>query len=158
MARPSSWRGFPAISIGASSGGSCASRTPSVTACSRPPAAPGPPRRTLKGSPPSSRERCGPGLRKLGYFVVIAEHLNFSRSGEPPHIAQPVLYRQIRSARARPQGAAVRTGQAGARLSPAGQAFLDDARALLSAADAARRRVAGTATGVRTFTVGFMPA
>jgi DNA-binding transcriptional LysR family regulator len=46
----------------------------------------------------------------------------------------------------------------GARLSPAGQAFLDDARALLSAADAARRRVAGTATGARTFTVGFMPA
>jgi DNA-binding transcriptional LysR family regulator len=44
------------------------------------------------------------------------------------------------------------------RLSPAGHAFLDDARALLSAADAARRRVAGTATGARTFTVGFMPA
>ena len=42
MARPSSWRGFPAISIGASSSGSCASRTPSVTACSRPPAPPGP--------------------------------------------------------------------------------------------------------------------
>jgi DNA-binding transcriptional LysR family regulator len=41
----------------------------------------------------------------------------------------------------------------GARLSPADQAFLDDARALLSAADTARRCVAGTAIGARTFTV-----
>jgi hypothetical protein len=69
-----------------------------------------------------------------------------------------VLYRQIRSARARPQGAAVRTGQAGGPAEPPGRAFLDDARALLPAADAARRHVADTATGVRTFTVGFMPA
>jgi hypothetical protein len=49
-------------------------------------------------------------------------------------------------------------GQAGVRLSPAGHTFFDDARALLSAADAARRCVAGTATCAHTFIAGFMPA
>jgi DNA-binding transcriptional LysR family regulator len=43
------------------------------------------------------------------------------------------------------------------RLTPAGAALLDDARALLGAADAARRRAQDIAAGQRAFTVGFMP-
>jgi hypothetical protein len=43
------------------------------------------------------------------------------------------------------------------RLTPAGEALLEEARTLLPAADATRRRVRDVAAGQRTFTIGFMP-
>lgn len=36
-------------------------------------------------------------LRKVRYFVVLAEELNYRRAAERLHVAQPVLTRQIRS-------------------------------------------------------------
>ena len=96
-------------------------------------------------------------LRKVRYFVAVAEHLNFNRAAESLHIAQPVLSRQIRALEHELKAPLFERDKRATRLSPAGEAFLDDARALLSAADAARRRVHDTATGLRAFTVGFMP-
>src|SRR5690348_13992207 len=96
-------------------------------------------------------------LRKLRYFVAVAEELHFGRAAERLHIAQPVLYRQIRALEDELRAQLfVRTKRA-TELTAAGRQLLDDARPLLAAADATRRRVAQAARGSKTFTIGFMP-
>ena len=80
-------------------------------------------------------------LRKLRYFVAVAEHLNFGRAAEDLHIAQPVLSRQIRALEQELKAGLFVRGPRGTELTAAGQVLLEDARRLLPAADAARRRV-----------------
>jgi len=92
-------------------------------------------------------------LRKLRYFVAVAEHLNFGRAAEALHIAQPVLSRQIRALETELKVQLFDRSSKGTVLTPSGERLLADARPLLSQASALLRRV-GAAD---VFAVGFMP-
>jgi DNA-binding transcriptional LysR family regulator len=96
-------------------------------------------------------------LRKLRYFVAVAEELGFVRAAERLHIAQPVLTRQIKALE-RELGVQLFTRSTrGTALTPAGTVLLDDARAILRSATAVRRRVRQAARGGSRLTIGFMP-
>nr|BFD88172.1 LysR substrate-binding domain-containing protein [Streptomyces sp. Xyl84] len=96
-------------------------------------------------------------LRKVRYFVAVAEHESFVRAAEALHVAQPVLSRQIRSLEADLKVTLFDRDTRGTRLTEAGEAMLEEALGLLAAAQAARRRVRDVAAGLRRFTVGFTP-
>jgi DNA-binding transcriptional LysR family regulator len=96
-------------------------------------------------------------LRKVRYFVVLAEELNYRRAAERLHVAQPVLTRQIRSLERDLTAQLFERGRAGTRLTDAGRQLLADAKGLLADAQATRRRVARLGETSRTFTIGFMP-
>ena len=96
-------------------------------------------------------------LRKLRYFVAVAEQLHFGRAAEAVHIAQPVLSRQIKALEDELKVQLFVRGRRATELTPAGRQLLADARPLLANADALRRRVARAARGPGTFTIGFMP-
>ena len=94
-------------------------------------------------------------LRKLRYFVAVADRLHFGRAADDLHIAQPVLSRQIRALE-HDLGAALLTRDShGVTLTDAGEQLLADAGPLLASADAARRRVTLAARGGRRLMVGF---
>ncbi|MCD2196906.1 LysR substrate-binding domain-containing protein [Actinomycetospora endophytica] len=94
-------------------------------------------------------------LRKVRYFVTVADTLHFGRAADELHIAQPVLSRQIRALE-QDLGASLLTRDShGVALTDAGRQLLDDAGPLLAAADALRRRVCVAARGDRRLVVGF---
>jgi DNA-binding transcriptional LysR family regulator len=94
-------------------------------------------------------------LRKLRYFVAVAELEHFGRAAEALHIAQPVLSRQIRALEHDLGARLFDRDTRGTRLTAAGQTLLRDARELLSGAETVRSRVRDAAAGLHRFTVGF---
>jgi DNA-binding transcriptional LysR family regulator len=96
-------------------------------------------------------------LRKLRYFVAVADELNFSRAAEVLMIAQPVLSRQIRAFEGELGVQLFVRDTRGTELTEHGQLLHREAAALLASAAAVRRRVAISARGESVFTVGFMP-
>jgi LysR family transcriptional regulator, hca operon transcriptional activator len=97
-------------------------------------------------------------LRHLRYFVVVAEAGSLTVAAEQRlHTSQPSLSRQIRDLESE-LGAQLLTRRArGIELTPAGRAFLDHARSVLSQVEAAAeaaRRVAHPAKPC--FTMGFL--
>ncbi len=96
-------------------------------------------------------------LRRLRYFVAVAEELHFGRAADRLHIAQPVLSRQIRVLEGELRVELFSRDRRGTALTPVGEQLLADAGDLLVAAEALVRRVRATAEGARRLTIGFMP-
>jgi DNA-binding transcriptional LysR family regulator len=96
-------------------------------------------------------------LRKLRYFVAVADELNFGRAAETLMIAQPVLSRQIRAFEDELGVQLFVRDTRGTELTEHGQMLYREAEGLLASAAAMQRRVAVAARGEAVFTVGFMP-
>ncbi|AXG80449.1 LysR family transcriptional regulator [Streptomyces paludis] len=94
-------------------------------------------------------------LRKLRYFVAVAEKLHFGRAADELHIAQPVLSRQIRALEHDLGTPLLTRDSHGVALTDAGSQLLTDAGPLLASAHAVRHRVTVAARGSRRIMVGF---
>jgi DNA-binding transcriptional LysR family regulator len=96
-------------------------------------------------------------LRHLRYFVAVAEMENVSRAAiEKLHVAQPSLSRQIRDLEDEIGVQLFERTAKSVRLTDAGRAFFDEARAILKHADEAVLRARGVA-GNQELRVGDWP-
>jgi DNA-binding transcriptional LysR family regulator len=96
-------------------------------------------------------------LRHLKYFVAVAEELSFSRAAERLHKAQPPLSRQIQDLEHTIGTALFVRGGKRLELTPAGNAFLKEAKLTLEQSERAilsARLAAAGSTG--TLHVGYM--
>jgi DNA-binding transcriptional LysR family regulator len=96
-------------------------------------------------------------LRKLRYFVAVADEANFGRAAARLYMTQPALSRQIQSLEAEIGVRLFDRDWHGARLTAAGEQFRDDAQRLLELSEAAARRARQAARRTTRFTVGLMP-
>jgi DNA-binding transcriptional LysR family regulator len=86
-------------------------------------------------------------LRHLRSFVAVAEELHFSRAAQRLNLAQSAVSAQVRKLERDVGGALLVRTSRRVVLTPAGEALLGDARALLAAADEALARARGLARG-----------
>src|SRR3954463_5003143 len=87
-------------------------------------------------------------LRHLRYFVTVAEERSITRAAEQLWIAQPGLSTQIRRLPGQLRGPPPQPHTRGVELTPAGEVFLERARATLAAAELASSTGADLAAGL----------
>jgi len=94
----------------------------------------------------------------LRYFVAVAEMENVSRAALKLHVSQPALSRQIRDLEDEIGFSLLERTAKSVRLTDAGRAFLDNARALLQNADEAVTKARAVASAEPTeLHVGYSP-
>jgi DNA-binding transcriptional LysR family regulator len=97
-------------------------------------------------------------LRQLRYFVAVAEELHFRRAAARLHISQPPLSQQIARLEQELGARLLNRTRRRVELTPAGEAFLRDARAMLAelevAVATAQRIDSGQAGRLRVSFVG----
>src|SRR5437879_11906498 len=89
-------------------------------------------------------------LRHLRYFVAVAEMENVPRAALKLHVSQPALSRQIRDLEDEIGFSLLERTAKSVRLTDAGRAFLDNARALLQNADGAVTKARAAASAEPT--------
>ncbi|MGG7570718.1 LysR substrate-binding domain-containing protein [Streptomyces sirii] len=94
-------------------------------------------------------------LRQVRYFVTVAQELHFGRAAERLHIVQSAVSQQIRRLERELQTELFDRSSRQVRLTPVGERFLPEARALLAAEERARAVVAELSAGrARTLRLG----
>jgi DNA-binding transcriptional LysR family regulator len=86
-------------------------------------------------------------LRQLRYFIAVAEELHFRRAAARLHISQPPLSQQIARLEDELGSRLLTRTRRRVELTPAGEAFLRDARAMLEELDVAVATVRRIETG-----------
>jgi DNA-binding transcriptional LysR family regulator len=86
-------------------------------------------------------------LRHLRYFVAAAEELNFSRAAARLRVSQPPLSRQIRNLEEEIGAPLFDRTRQQLQLTPAGRAFLEQARQILAQSDRAARLAKAVSQG-----------
>jgi DNA-binding transcriptional LysR family regulator len=95
-------------------------------------------------------------LRKVRYFLAVAERLHFGQAAEALHITQPALSRQIQQLERDLGVDLFARSSREVALTPAGEQFVDFSRQLLALTQTALETVRRTAAGNDAFRVGFM--
>lgn len=95
-------------------------------------------------------------LRHLRYFVTIAEEQSFRRAAERLHVSQSPLSRQMKDLAEEMGVELLEPEGRGIKLTTAGKAFAERARAILASVDAAVDEAKGIAEGrLGTVVIGF---
>lgn len=98
-------------------------------------------------------------LRHLRYFVAVASELNFTRAAEKSLVAQPALSTQIADLEREVGTSLLFRNKRVVRLTAAGSVFLQEARAILAAADAAKDKALRASRGeTGELSIGFFAA
>ncbi|MFF5206430.1 LysR family transcriptional regulator [Streptosporangium sp. NPDC000396] len=94
-------------------------------------------------------------LRRLAYFVAVAEEGNVGRAARRLHMSQPPLSQRIRELESELGCALFQRTPTGMRLTRPGEVLLGEARELLSRVDTAREKVRAAA-GAQRLVVGVL--
>lgn len=95
-------------------------------------------------------------MRKLRYFVAVAERLHFGRAAAALYITQPALSRQIRQFEEELGVELLERSSRQVTLTPAGRRLAEDGARLLTESDAAIARARRAQDGEHVLIAGFM--